>query len=152
MILPYRAITGLLKRPCLSSPYLILSSLQRKAPTHSHSSSFSVSCSHIIYPYWKDNSCSFPFPNPTSLSLLQEEARQGWGTWEGPLRQNWSTRGVCVKAGVRSSGQGTGRLGWAGLGVEGALQPVWLLPSSNSHPSHSKFCSHILEAPNINFL
>ena len=54
----------------------------------------------------------------------------------------WSTRGVCFKAGVRSSGQrGQAGLGWAGL-VEGALQPVWLLPSPTASPSLPlKFCS-----------
>lgn len=39
-----------------------------------------------------------------SLSLREKPDRAG-ETWEGPLRQNWSSRGVFVKAGVRSSGQ-----------------------------------------------
>lgn len=54
-----------------------------------------------------------------SLSLLEGEARQGWGNLGRSFKANlWNTRGVCVKAGVRSSGQ-KGQAGWAGLGVEG---------------------------------
>lgn len=55
-------------------------------------------------------------------------SRQGWGISGRSFKAKlWSTPGVRVKAGVRSSGQ-RGRLGWAGLGVQAALRPVGFLP------------------------
>lgn len=56
---------------------------------------------------------------------------------------------MCVKAGVHSNGQ-RGQANQARLVVEGALSSVWLLPSPNSQPN--SHCSHILKAPNFNFL
>lgn len=131
--------------PCLpslisSSPLfkgsLALKSLFIPYFSLSLSLSFSDSISHNISWLGRTIHAHFPPPNFTSISLsLREKARQGWGNLGRSFKAKpWSTRGVCFKAGVRSSGQRRrAGLGWARL-VEGALQPVWLLPSSNSQP------------------
>lgn len=46
--------------------------------------------------------------------FLKEKPDRTRETYEGPLRQNWSLGGVCVKAGVCSNGQ-RGWADWAGL-------------------------------------
>lgn len=64
----------------------------------------------------------FSPPNSTSISLLEGESQTGLRKLGKVLKAKlWSTRGVCFKAGVRSSGQrgqaGLGWLGWAGEGA-----------------------------------
>lgn len=64
-------------------------------------------------------------------------SRQGWGISGRSFKAKlWSTPGVRVKAGVRSSGQ-RGRLGWAGLGWACRLlrgPSASSLPGSRSSP------------------
>lgn len=141
IILPYRKIIRLLKMTLSSfSPSHPLLSSKEGSFSFSFILILGLLLSYNIHLLERQlTHAHFPISQfYKSFSLLQGEVRQGWGNLGRSLRQNWSTRGVCVKAGVRSSGQ-RGQAGWAGLGVEGALQPVWLLPSSSSHPSHSSF-------------
>lgn len=118
--------------------HLILSSLQRKPrfeePLYSPLLSLSDSISRNVSWLGRTIHAHFPPPNSTSISLsLREKARQGWGNLGRSFKAKlWSTRGVCFKAGVRSSGQrGRAGLGWAGRGCS----PASLASSlSNSQP------------------
>lgn len=80
----------------------------------------------------------FPSPNSTSISLsLREKAGQGWGNLGRSFKAKpWSTRGVCFKAGVRSSGQrGQAGLGWASRGCSPAslASSLFQQPALPSH-------------------